>query len=412
MPSTKPRNLVAILLAVVFGFLTIAAPRFASSSERVLRNFCYGSTCGSGGNTPYAGVIFDAAGNLYGTTTVGDDGRSGVVYELIPNHGQWTAKTLLALEGEYGFVCQSSLILDAAGNLYGATSYGGAFNSGVVFELIPNNGKWQAKVLHSFNPNQKDGVNPYGSLTLDGAGNLYGTTYNGGTRNSGTVFELMRNNGKWTHRVLHNFGGKNGANPQSGVTLDAAGNLYGTTYYGGTDGTGTVFELSLDNGKWMEKVLYSFKLNGRDALYPAAGLIFDMAGNLYGTTEGGGFHGGGTVFELMRNHSQWTEKVLHGFNENSKDGAYPLAGLVMDKHENLYGTTYYGGTYGAGTVFELILDKGEWAEKRLYSFCPMTYCYDGALPMAGVIFDKAGNLYGTTENGGLSAGGTVFEVTP
>ncbi len=337
MSGPGPRNPLAVVLVVAFGFLSMAVPIFASSSEQVLFSFCYGSTCGPGGNTPYAGVIFDAAGNLYGTTSIGDGCACGVVYELMPGNGQWTRKTLHVLSGNVGSDSMSSLIFDPAGNLYGTASDGGAYHSGTVYELTPNNGKWNAKVLHSFGPNTNDGAAPYGSLAMDGSGNLYGTTYSGGTDGVGTVFELMNNNGKWTHKVLHEFSGKNGANPQAGVTFDAAGNLYGTTYTGGTHNLGTAFELMPSNGNWTYRLLYNF--DGKNGANPEANVILDPAGKLYGTTYNGGSYNSGTVFEMIFDHGQWKEKVLRSFTDTG-DGGFPVASLVFGKNKNLYGTTY------------------------------------------------------------------------
>src|ERR1017187_1221490 len=212
----------------------------------------------------------------------------------------------------------------------------------------------QEKVLHNFNNNGTDGVSPQAGLIVDGAGNLYGTTSGGGTYYHGTVFELTPAAGRgWTETVLHSFNnnGTDGYEPLAGLIFDAAGNLYGTTYVGGSYGYGTAFELTpAGGGTWNEKVLYSFA-SGSTAFYLTSGLIFDGAGNLYGTTLGGQ---GGSVFELTPTAGGgWTEKVLHSFG-NGTDGEDPQAGLIFDAAGNLYGTTYLGGTYYQwGTVFEL-----------------------------------------------------------
>jgi len=202
--------------------------------------------------------------------------------------------------------------------------------------------------------NGKDGIVPYfGALIFDGAGNLYGTTVYGGTDNIGTVFQLTPgSNGKWTEKVLHSFNGKDGGIPYAGLVFDAAGNLYGTTF------GNTVFQLApRANGKWTEKVLHIF--NGKRGAGPGAGsLIFDAAGNLYGTTEVGGAYtricgnGCGTAFELSPGaNGTWNEKILYRFNRTN--GYYPIAGVIMDAAGNLYGTTSSGGAHGQGTVFEI-----------------------------------------------------------
>jgi uncharacterized repeat protein (TIGR03803 family) len=285
------------------------------------------------------------------------------------------------------------------------------------------NGKWKEKVLHGFGRG-KDGYKPTASLIFDPTGNLYGTTAGGGSvgLGLGTVFQLTpRTNGKWKEKVLHSFGnGTDGANPDAGLIIDAAGNLYGTTPTGGAySGYGTVFQLAPGTqGRWKEKVLHSFG-NGTDGIMPDASVIIDAIGNLYGTTQLGGAYGNGTVFELNpKAGGGWTEKVLTSFNK-STDGTTPSAGLIFDAAGNLYGTAAYGGAYEFyGTVFRLASGtSGRWKETVLHSFTDNGT--DGYYPYASLIFNAAGNLYGTTLEGGASgcAGGyetcgTIFEITP
>jgi uncharacterized repeat protein (TIGR03803 family) len=296
------------------------------------------------------------------------------------------------------------------------------------------------KVLHSFNG--KDGYGSDASLIFDAAGNLYGTTAEGGADATGcngygcgTVFKLTRGtNGVWAEKVLHSFDKtEDGHNPQAALTLDAAGNLYGTTVEGGADATGcngygcgTVFMLTPGtNGAWTEKVLHSFAdNNGTDGCYAFASLIFDAAGNLYGTTMACGAYGGGTVFQLSPGAGgTWTETILYTFCSASAcaDGEGPFAGLIFDAAGNLYGTTSSGGAYSyggeGGTVFKLTaLANGTWTEAVLHSFADDGK--DGHNPTASVAFDTSGNLYGTTQMGGpncaiQSAGcGTVFQLAP
>jgi uncharacterized repeat protein (TIGR03803 family) len=329
---------------------------------------------------------------------------------------------------------QAGLVRDKAGNLYGTTFGGGAHSWGTVFELTPKaGGGWSEKVLHSFNLNGKDGFNPTASLVLDAAGNLYGTTLEGGNFSSeceygcGTVFELTpKAGGGWSEKVLHSFNSRDGLAPWgAGVILDAAGNLYGTTIYGGSGtcfnepdvGCGTVFELTPKaGGGWSEKVLYSFKNNSKDGNYPQASLIFDAAGNLYGTTVGGGATNYGTVFELMPTESgTWTEKVLYGFN-SSHGGGGPYSSLIFDSSGNLYGTITGSGNCnsgnGCGSVFELVRKAGgAWTGKVLHKFNGA----DGDNPHADLILNASGSLYGTTQEGGsgtCNGGcGTVFQLT-
>jgi uncharacterized repeat protein (TIGR03803 family) len=327
------------------------------------------------GYTPYAGLIFDSSGNLYGTTRFGGAHGEGTVFELIPkSDGTWKRKVLHNFNpnGEDGTYPTCALIFDSAGNLYGSTGLGGAHNNGTVFKLTPVAGAgWSETVLHNFNPNGKDGISPYAGLVSDSAGNLYGTTPGGGAHSYGTAFELTpKTGGGWTEKVLHNFNGEAGAYPKGSLTVDKAGNLYGTTIEGGAYGDGVVFELTPEaGGGWTEKALHNFNPSRKDGVSPYSGLIFDAAGDLYGTTIEGGGHNGGTVFELSPGTGGgWTETVLHRFDDKSTDGNTPYASLIFDAAGNLYGTTYSGGVYGAGTVFELTPQAGDWTETILHNF--------------------------------------------
>jgi len=441
-------------------------------TETLLHSFNFN---GSDGVYPYAGVIFDAAGNLYGTTWEGGTYVYGTVFELMPQPGgSWSETVLHSFQpnGVDGVSPQSAgLIVDAAGHLFGTTINGGRYNVGTMFEMSHNgNGSWIENV-YSFDYNGTDGATPDASLISDAAGNFYGTTSNGGTSAAGTAFEMSPNgSGGWTEKLLYSFGeGLDGFNPEASLIFDAAGNLYGTTLGGSMNGGGMAFKLSPNgSGSWTETVLHSFS-GGTDGSVPYGALIFDGAGNLYGTTssegidfygiafelspngsggwtetvlhsfgagtdgsgptgslifDGGGnlygatYAGGtsnvGTVFELSPNGSGgWTESVLYSFNNNGSDGNYPYAGLVFDSAGNLYGTTYYGGTSNQGSIFKLSPNGGGgWTETVLHSFDFNFNETDGAYPTAGVIFDHAGNLYGTTDNGGTCNYGTAFEFSP
>ncbi|MGA3054009.1 MAG: choice-of-anchor tandem repeat GloVer-containing protein [Candidatus Korobacteraceae bacterium] len=414
----------------IFASTLFVASTWAVGQEKVLHSF--NNNGGGEGIRPLAGLVLDAAGNLYGTTYegglyVGSCGSygCGTVFELTPTAGGgWTEQVLYYgfNNGGTGAYPGAGLIFDAAGNLYSTTSGGGYYYypDGTVFELTPTvGGGWTEQVLHNFG-NGTDGNVPYAGLIFDNAGNLYGTTAGGGTHNAGTVFKLTPTEGGWTEQVLHNFNDTDGANPEAGLIFDAAGNLYGTTWFGGTYGNGTVFELTpMAGGGWTENVLHNFG-NGTDGAGAFAGLIFDAAGNLYGATYAGGTYssgycpaGCGTVFELTPTEGGgWTEQVLHNFG-NGADGSVPYASLIFDAAGNLYGTTWAGGTYssgycpaGCGTVFELSPRQGGGWTENVYSFNGM----DGAGPQAGLILDAAGNLYGTTYAGGTYGWGTVFEL--
>jgi len=385
-----------------------------AATERTIHNF---GLTNIDGQDPQAGLIFDNAGNLYGTTYSGGSHGQGTVFVMIPNgSGGWKEKVLhnFGAGTNDGTVPQSELVFDGNGNLYGTTNTGGTHNVGVVFKMTPNGqGGWTEIVLHNFG-NAQDGARPQAGLVIDGNGNLYGNTYGGGTHGDGTAFELTSNgSGGWTERVLHNFGisSNDGKNPSADLIFDASGNLYGTTVGGGNVGSGTVFELIPNgSGGWAEKILHNFG-HAQDGDSPQGGaLIFDAMGNLYGTTNTGGTNNGGTVFEMSPNGSGgWTERTLHNFGSGI-DGTGPYCGVVFDNQGNLYGTTVEGGRNSVGIVFKMIPNgDGTWTETNLHTFGTGN---DGAFPQAGVIVDGAGNLYGTAGAGGTQGDGTVFAVTP
>ncbi len=350
------------------------SPSSGRWQESVLRDFP-NSAQGSA-----AGLVEDAAGNFYGTTVSGGIVTGclgfnltgcGTVFELSPTPtGQWKRTLLHAFTGGAdGAVPYASLVLDAVGNLYGTTGFGGSdftgcpsIGCGVVFKLSPNSGgDWTESVLYSFTCGtdacERD---PQAPVTFDAAGNLYGTTLYS-TLGFGSVFELSpTTSGPWTETVLHRFSGADGINPLGGLIFDPAGNLYGTTIYGGNladcskSGCGTVFELSPIAGGWMESTIYAFTA-GKDGHNPSSGLVRDAADNLYGTTQTGGIHNAGIVFELSPGSGgTWTKKILHSFAGSTTDGAYPNRGpLILDATGNLYGATEVGGTYNVGVVFKI-----------------------------------------------------------
>jgi uncharacterized repeat protein (TIGR03803 family) len=406
-----------IAASVIFALsLLVTRTRAAAQQFTVLYNFTLN---GKDGYSPYGALVFDAAGNLYGTTSAGGYGAAcGVVFELSPQaDGSWTENVLHLLGSrDDGVVPFASLIFDSSGNLYTTTDSGGMLGDGTVFELMPaSGGGWTEKILSVF---RSIGYAPIAGVIFDSAGNLYGTTSGGGSYGHGSVFELTPTiNVGWTGKMLYSFNGIDGDLPYGGLVFNHAGNLYGTTSGGGAYGAGTVFELTpTAGGGWTEKTAHSFGY-GHDGAGPLDGLILDGKGNLYGTTEAGGTHGqfagqGGTVFELSAAaDGNWTEKVLYNFSSDRSDGNQPSAGLLLDTSHNFYGTTWGGGTYGFGTVFELTpTATGGWTEKILHNFS--FNGNDGNRPYAGLVSDAAGNLYGTTTGGGANRGGTVFKITP
>jgi uncharacterized repeat protein (TIGR03803 family) len=326
--------------------------------------------------------------------------------------------------GMDGATPKGNLIMDKAGNLYGTTYFGGSGTGhGNVFELSPTG---VDSVLYTFGGGN-DGAGPRGGLIMDNAGNLYGTTSIGGAGSCaagcGTVFKLtLATGGGYSKTVLYSFtGGSDGGGPDSGLIMDGAGNLYGTTSSGSGDGVtgttfaGTVFRLSpVSGGGYTESVLHVFQNGvGNDGTYPAGGLIMDKMGNLYGTTSSGGSLDSGAVFELSPAvDGSYAESLLYSFGANGPggmDGLYPSSGVVFDSANNLYGMTVSGGSNYFGTVFKLSpATGGGYTESILYDFSGMND--DGGNPSGGIIIDGTGNLYGTTQVGG--GAGTVFKLAP
>jgi len=424
-PKIDFRIIIGILALMAVTFI-LGGSALAQVKFKTLHKF----TGGKDGGEPEGSLVFDAAGNLYGTTGGVFHPTDAKVFQLSPNpDGSWTETVLYSYAGgSEPSNLRAGVIFGADGGLYGTSLSGGDGPSGTVYKLTPNSdGSWTESVLYSFTGGN-DGGGPVGGLVFDAVGNLYGATTAGGTSGNGVVFELTPNSdGSWTESVLHNFNfnGKHGSYPDHGsLIFDAAGNLYGTAA-GGADGYGVVFELTPDtNGSWTETVLHRFT-GGNDGGSPESTLIFDQSGNLYGTTlHGGGVSscksyttGCGLVFKLTPgSDGKWREQVLHRFR-GGNDGSTPFSGVVFDSAGNLYGTTLIGGDglcndwmgTGCGTVFKLVPNsKGGWTEQVLRRF----WGKPNGNPYQGVIFDSLGNLYGMTSGDGTSGFGSVFEITP
>ncbi len=359
---------------------------------------------GTDGREPYASLIMDSSGDLFGTTWEGGASSDGTVFELAQGSG--TITTLVSFNGTNGAGPKDALIMDSSGNLYGTTAGGGASGEGTVFELAKVGSGYSSTIttLASFTGANGIGAHPADTLIMDNSGNLYGTTRNGGVFGAGsggygTVFEMAQGSGTIT--TLASFNGSDGADPEAGLIMDSSGNLYGTTCGGAFNG-GTVFELA--HGSGTITTLATF--NGTNGMTPSASLIMDSKGNLYGTTSQGGAtfgvsdFGDGTVFELAQGSGTIT--TLASFN--GTDGEAPDGALIMDSSGNLYSTTSEGGTSNDGTVFELAHGSG--TITTLASFNGT----NGSTPLAGLIRDSGGNLYGTAYGGGATGDGTVFEL--
>ncbi len=440
------RTLLVRSFVAAIAALALACGPALAAKFKVLHSF---GTVHNDGSNPEGGLVMDAAGNLYGTAAAGGRG-AGTAFELeAKGSGKFKFKTI------YRF-CESSnfcgmypngpLIIDTSGNLYGTAN-------DVVFELSPQADKksWSEKILYPFclQQNCVDGEFAQGGLTYagassgvpyDGVSPLYGVTAAGGANNGGAVFQLANNDGSWSESVLYNFcslGGDkclDGTEPAAGVILDSAGNLYGTTKFGGGNnvgkghaGAGIVYELEPNgSGGWQQTVLYRFcgLSDCSDGAVPFAPVLMDSEGNLLGTTGFGGRQcsfskesGCGTIFKLVPNGESSQETVLYAFcaKKDCRDGLTPDAGLLLDEDGNLFGTTEFGGgndsqayVQGAGTVFKLT-DEGL---QTLHSFCSNEDCTDGAEPNAQLIMDGTGRLYGTASLGGDFEEGTLFETAP
>jgi uncharacterized repeat protein (TIGR03803 family) len=410
---------IIVRVSGVTGLVLLSIISAWSASYKVLYNFTGVSAI------PSSGLMSDAQGNAYGVTLNGGHDGSGSAYQLSPTSGY---HLLYAFNGGGGGKTpEGNLVMDSAGNLYGTTFYGGAsmegcssHSCGVVFELSPpadGEGLWTETVLHSFcqNAGCADGANPTSGVTIDSAGNLYGTTQRGGSFDNGAVFELSPSAVGWTETVLHSFGITNddGTLPGGGLIFDGDGNLYGTTQTGGQNQAGIVFELSHVGDSWSETILYAFGDFSGDGSEPLGTLAFDAAGNLYGTTQvGGSFNcsigGCGTVFQLTPSGGNWLETIIHNFR--GSDGAFPLAGVVLDSDGNVYGTTNTGGNEGSctklgcGVAFKLT--SGSWTAS-IFRFSGGA---DGGVPTTPLTL-KSDQVYGTASEGGTVGSGVVFQIT-
>lgn len=482
MLPTKDRGSYTLILAIVFVMVLLTASVSAfAQSESVLYAF-QGETDAV---WPRASLVADNVGNLYGTSVFGGIGlcsnynECGAVFRLSPpmaSGGSWTETVIYSFQGGAdGIEPFDGLIFDKSGNLYGTTLGGGTGacptgvvpgpGCGIVFELSPpasSGGAWTETILYNFQGGTTDGAYPWSPLVFDQKGNLYGTTWQGGSETCeniyicGTVYRLSppaTKDGAWTERILHSFSFvSDGSNPTAGLILDSNGAVYGTTRVGGRDscgiggeisGCGTIFQLvppPYAAGGWKESV-YSFRTQALGA-FPSSSLVVGRNGALYGTTQYGGTGqtcfdstgltgvGCGAVFEITPPTTAggpWRETTIYNF-AGLDDGAYPQAGLVVDGKGNLYGTAAAGGgagscnqffdyNNGCGTVFKLsppASHGGPWTETTLHSFAGGS---DGANPWAPLTSDGKGGFYGTTYTGGNESTcgpgcGTVFHVVP
>ncbi len=428
------------LSRTLFAALAAAAITFNLAVGAQAQNVLYNFPDGHQGGSPEGRLAADPAGNLYGVTFYGGvdtsvcdsfGGQCGTAYELSPSSsGTWTYHLLRSFSNNAdGGRLIRGMVRDSAGNLYGTTSTGGNLTDcvgasypgagcGVVFKLSEDAaGMWKETVLYAFTGGTDGGV-PSSNLTIDASGNLYGSTYYGGDLSScgvgcGVVFRIRHTASGWHEAVLHSFDFSVDGQYPADVVQDASGNLYGTTFQGPNyvtciEGCGVAWELSpTASGPWTESILYAFQ-GGNDGANPLGGMALDSAGNLYGTTELGGSSGDGTVYELSPTSSgPWTETQLHIFTD-TPDGAFPIATPVFDASGNLYASTAFGGSSicsnGCGTVVELSPSGSGWTYLQISGFNG-----ENGGDVNAIIFGPDGNLYGVAQDGTLGYG-LVFQI--
>lgn len=412
----------AFALTLLAGFALALTISGYAQTYTILHDF----TGGTDGGAPQSSPLVDAGGNLYGTASIGGIGN-GVVYKLTHRASGWMFTRLYTFQGGMdGASPVGGLVFGPDGALYGTTAYGGGgpctsgnfTGCGTVFRLTPrptacptSSCPWNETILYRFQ-SFGDAAIPWSALTFDPAGNIYGTTLDGGAHSNGTVYELAHTNGGWSESVLYSFGGRDGLNPHREVIFDAAGNLYGTTYQGGANDCGVVFELSpTQQSGWVETVLYN-AVCWPGPQYIDGGVTFGSPNTLYASSVNGGQPNGGTVFKLSLANGVWSESTLYALQEDSVDG--PVGTPVLDQAGNIYENTFNEGL-GCGSVFKLTNSSGNWLFSDLHDFNNTDGCY----PAGDVHLDRSGNMFGATWSGGnsvcfLGGGGCgiIWEITP
>jgi uncharacterized repeat protein (TIGR03803 family) len=371
------------------------------------------SFTGDDGEEPGANLITDAAGNLFGTAFGGGADGDGTVFEIAKTKTGYASAptTLVSFTGSDGQYPAGALIADAAGDLFGTTSGGQTDPDGTVFEIVKTKHGYASAPTTLVSFTGADGRQPFGSLITDAAGDLFGTTDEGGSDDLGTVFEIAKTKGGYASAptTLVSFTGSDGSSPFGSLIADAAGDLFGTAYGGGAHGEGTVFEIAKTKSGYADAPTTLVSFTGADGEGPDGSLIADAAGDLFGTTSSGGSNGDGTVFEIVETKSGYASAPTTLVSFTGADGLSPGTDLIADADGNLFGTTDAGGTGGDGTVFEITKTKSGYASTptTLVNFTGA----NGANPFAGLIANAAGDLFATASAGGPDGDGTVFEIT-
>ena len=379
------------------------------------------------------GLNMDRSGNLYGATGSGGVNNAGIVFKMSYRNSVWALTPLYDFTGGYNGDGQQpvGVMVGPDGRLYGATQYGGSsacyLGCGTVFSLAPPPTvckstfcPWKETQLYVFQGT--DGALPTNAdLVFDSFGNIYGTTSQGGTPElctqygCGAAYQLSKSNGSWTGQIIYHFEQGPGFDPYAGMISDSAGNLYGTTVGGGTYDYGTVYKLTQQNGAWSQSTMYDFTPSPDFGAWPQAGLTSDNHGNLFAATWNSGPEGGGVAIQLSPVGEGWNASLVYAFLGAGANPAGPTYSLTSDGAGNLYGATESDGTFNYGTIFELSYQNGTWVYTLLHDF---TGGSDGAYPSSKVILDSQGNLYGSAATGGNTTAncpdgcGVVWEITP
>jgi len=386
---------ISLPVAALLAALPLTA---RASTLTVLHNFT-----GADGANPVDGLMAGAGGVFYGTASSGGTFGAGALFKIGIAGKQTVLHSFSG--GADGANPNGGVIQNASHVLFGTTTAGGASGNGTVYSVTGT----AETVLYSFAGGATDGANPQAGLVMDAKGNLYGTTYGGGASGNGTVFELVAPataGGAWTEKLLYSFaGGTDGAAPVSRVNFDKAGNLYGTTSQGGAS-YGTIYQLQpTASGPWKEVILHSFQ-NGTDGYTPYAGLAADGAGNFYGAATAGGTNGGGTVFKLTPGAGGYSFSVLGSVPGWGVSGSF--RDVLVASKTLIYATTHCDGASSAGSIYKLSYAAGAWTYTVLYNF---TGGSDGQYSISNLVL-KGGKLYGTTIGGGANGAGTVYAFTP
>ena len=407
LKQIAPVFLVALVLTCVGGGLETEA----LADTNVIYSFA-GDEDGEYADTD---LETDNAGNIYGTTVLGGDFGSGTVFQLSPTPNGWAHTVLYSFTGGTdGGEPYKGVTLARDGSLYGTAVTGGSGSCeggcGVVYKLTNSGGTWTQAVIHAFS-GADDGSGPGARVTVDRNGNVYGMTPTGGAHGLGTIYKLSpTQGGNWTFGVLHTFtGGADGGSGSAGRMILHNGQLYGVATTGGISGSGVVFALRPSAiRECCFRTIYSFA-GQPDGSFPYGALLFGRSGNIYGTTYYGGTNNIGAVYELCtRPVGECAEKVLYSF-QGGTDGNSPISNLVIDNSGKLYGTTSEGGS-GSGTIFKLSPGGGgQWTETVVHPFQGPP---DGAFPYNGMVVDQFGNFYGATVHGGTNDDGSIYKFTP